>query len=129
VLLRADNAGTGSGNTGAGVATLIASGEKLAGDIVTAGTGSASISLTNATTLAGSITRAALMLDRTSTWTVTSNSKLTAFTDQAAISGNQILNVVGNGHTVTYDASLAANKALGGKTYQLTGGGTLAPAQ
>jgi hypothetical protein len=128
VLLRADNAGTGSGNTGAGVATLIASGEKLTGDIVTAGTGSASISLTNATTLAGSITRAALTLDRTSTWRVTSNSKLTAFSDQAAISGNRILNVVGDGRTVTYDASLAANKALGGKTYHLTGGGTLAPA-
>jgi hypothetical protein len=129
VLLRADNAGTGSGNTGAGVATLTASAEKLTGDIVTAGTGSASISLTNATTLTGSITRAALILDRTSTWTVASNSQLTAFSDHAAISGNQILNVVGNGHTVTYDASLAANKALGGNTYQLTGGGTLAPAQ
>ena len=61
---------------------------------------------------------------------VTSNSKLTALSDQAAISGNRILNVVGNGHAVSYDASLAANKALGGKTYQqLTGGGTLAPAQ
>ena len=129
VLLRADNAGTGSGNTGAGVATLTASGEKMTGDIVTAGTGTASIDLTNATTLAGSITTAALTLDRTSTWTVTSNSKLTALSDQAAISGNRILNVVGNGHTVTYDASLAANNALSGKTYQLTGGGTLAPAQ
>ena len=128
-LLRADSAGTGSGNTGAGVATLTASGEKLTGDIVTAGTGTASINLTNATTLAGSITTAALTLDRTSTWTVTTNSKLTALSDQAAISGNRILNVVGNGHTVTYDASLAANKALGGKTYQLTGEGTLAPAQ
>jgi hypothetical protein len=29
--------------------------------------------------------------------------------------------------TVTYDASLAANAALGGKTYALANGGTLAP--
>ncbi|MBV9165541.1 MAG: hypothetical protein JO342_05260 [Solirubrobacterales bacterium] len=40
VLLRADNAGTGSGNTGAGVATLNASHEDLSGDIVAVGTGS-----------------------------------------------------------------------------------------
>jgi hypothetical protein len=30
-------------------------------------------------------------------------------------------------HTVTYDASLSANSALGGKTYVLAGAGKLAP--
>ena len=39
VLLRADNAGTGSGNTGAGNATLVLRGEHLTGDLLSTGTG------------------------------------------------------------------------------------------
>jgi hypothetical protein len=35
-------------------------------------------------------------------------------------------NIVGNGHTVYYDAR--SNPSLGGRTYTLEGGGTLNPA-
>ncbi len=42
-------------------------------------------------------------------------------------SGTTITSIVGNGHTVTYDSSLAANSYLGGKTYTLVNGGTLSP--
>ena len=63
-----------------------------------------------------------------STWTVTGDSKLTSLSDTSGISGTSITNIYGNGHTVTYDKSLAANSALGGKTYTLNGGGTLTPA-
>ena len=45
----------------------------------------------------------------------------------SAIKGTTISNIVGNGHTVTYVSS--ANPGLGGKTYTLSGGGTLKPRQ
>ena len=47
---------------------------------------------------------------------------------RALISGTTITKITGNGHTVTYDEGNAANSALGGKTYTLSGGGTLTPA-
>ena len=42
-------------------------------------------------------------------------------------SGSTITNIIGNSHTVYYDASLAANSTLGGKTYSLVCTGTLKP--
>lgn len=48
--------------------------------------------------------------------------------DGAMVSGPSITNISGGGHTVTYDASRPASKALGAKTYALAGGGTLEPA-
>jgi hypothetical protein len=81
---------------------------------------------------AGRRQNGALTPDATSTWTVTADSTLTSLSG-ARISGptsagSTITNFVGNGHTVTYDATLAANGALGGGTYSLAGGGTLTPA-
>ena len=69
----------------------------------------------------------ALTLDGTSTWNVTADSHLASLMG-ALISGTTITNITGNGHTVTYDAGNAANSSLGGKTYALSGGGTLTPA-
>jgi len=43
------------------------------------------------------------------------------------IGRRKIAELIGNGHTVTYDASLAANRLLGGKTYSLANGGRLMP--
>jgi hypothetical protein len=127
VLVRADNAGTGSGNTGAGKVTFTASHETLSGNLITAGTATISASLANNTTLTGKIAKAALRLDVTSAWSVTANSTLTTLTDPA-ISGTTITNIHGRGHTVTYDATLAANAKLGHKRYTLVGGGYLLPA-
>jgi hypothetical protein len=127
VLLRADNAGTGSGNTGAGTAALRLGGEWLTGNLVTGGTGSIAATLVNHTTLTGTIDTAALTLDKTSTWRVTGHSTLTTLAG-AQISGTKITNIVGNGHMVTYRSSLAANAKLHGKTYTLSGGGELRPA-
>ncbi len=59
---------------------------------------------------------------------MTADSTLTGLSDTTGISGTSVSNIVGNGHTVTYDSGLAANKALDGKTYTLKGGGTLKPA-
>jgi len=58
---------------------------------------------------------------------VTADSVLTGLIDVSGISGTSITNIIGNGHDVTYDAGLAANSALGGKTYTLVDGGHLLP--
>ena len=50
---------------------------------------------------------------------------MTVLDDTAGISGAQVTNIVGNGHAVHY--STVENSSLGGKTYTLTGGGTLVP--
>lgn len=55
------------------------------------------------------------------------DSSLTTLSDAAGISGSTITNIVGNGHTVTYQSSLSGNSSLGGKTYTLSGGGQLVP--
>jgi hypothetical protein len=71
--------------------------------------------------------RVSLALDTISTWSVTANSVLTSLSESAGVSGTSINNIKGNGFTVTYDQSLSANSYLGGKTYTLVNGGTLAP--
>lgn len=110
-----------------GVAVLTASGEKLTGNVVLAsGGGSAAVKLTNGSTLTGTVSGAGLTLDASSSWTVTANSTLAGVSGLQLDSGT-VTNIVGNGHTVTYDASAGANATLGGRTYQLTGGGTLTP--
>ena len=43
----------------------------------------------------------------------------------ALIDGDRVLNITGNGYNVYYDASLAANAYLGGRTYALGDGGAL----
>ena len=128
VLMRADNNGTGSGNTGAGTASLRLRDDQLTGSLITAGTGTITASLSDHTTLTGAINRAAVAIDSTSTWRLTANSALTSFGDAATISNGEIKNIIGNGHTVTYDSALAANAKLGHKTYKLAGGGNLKPA-
>jgi hypothetical protein len=60
---------------------------------------------------------------------VTADSYLESLSDSNGISGSTIINIVGNGHMVFYNAGLAAIRWLGGKTYNLTGGGTLKPIQ
>lgn len=118
------------GNAGAngGHAILEANGQVLAGDVLADRISSASVSLADGSSLTGSITNAALALDATSTWTVTADSVLTTLADADGLAGTTLTNIVGDGHTVTYDASLAENAWLAGGSYQLSGGGTLTPA-
>lgn len=128
VLAKADSNGTGSGNTGAGIATITLDGETLAGDLLTGGKGTIAASLRNRTALAGTIDAAALTLDATSTWKLTGNSTLTTLSDPGGIRGSSVANIVGDGHTATYDASLPGNSELAGKAYELADGGMLRPA-
>jgi hypothetical protein len=127
-LLRAAGGDWGTSGSNGGHATLIADGQRLTGDVVAESGSSAALTLQNGSSLTGAITNGELTLDAMSSWTLTADSTLTTLSDATAISGATITNIIGNGHTVTYDATLAANSALGGRTYTLAGGGTLSPA-
>jgi len=117
------------GRTGSngGRAVFTADEQTLAGDLVADADCSLQATLQNNTTLTGAIKDAALTLDATSKWNVTADSTLTSLADASGVSGLSISNIIGNGHSVRYDASLAANKWLEGKTYTLSGGGQLLP--
>jgi hypothetical protein len=128
LLAAADQWGT-SGSNG-GHAILAASGQKLKGSVTVDKLSSASLTLAKTSSLTGAINTAGtakgmtLSLSADSTWTVTADSHLTSLSG-AEISGSQVINIVGNGHTVHYSA--AGSSALGGKVYTLSGGGTLKP--
>jgi len=115
-----------SGKNG-GTVTFIADNETLNGSLTTDSISSIAANLKNGSALTGSINSAALTLDASSIWVVTGDSALTNFSDAGGISGTSIINIDGNGYTVTYDKSLAGNSFLGGKTFTLNGGGTLTP--
>jgi hypothetical protein len=130
-LIKATAGNWGTSGTNGGTVVLTANAQSLAGDMVADNISSITATLTNGSSLKGAINTAKtaksvnLTLDATSSWTVTADSCLTSLTD-SAITGTTISNIIGNGHTVTYVSS--ANPSLGGKTYTLSGGGTLKPA-
>ena len=106
--------------------------QSLSGDIVVDELSSVTLSLLENSALAAAIdpTNTAkevnLVLDESSTWTVTEDSNLTCLTEIGGISGKLIRNIIGNGHTIFYDQNVCQD--LGGLTYALNGGGTLRPA-
>jgi hypothetical protein len=109
-----------------GAAALTLDGEQLSGRVVVDAGGVGTVVLQNNSTLSGAIAAAGLTLASGSAWTVTGASSVNALAG-ATISGTSITNILGGGFTVTYDGSLAANAALGKKTYTLAGGGQLVP--
>ena len=127
VLVKAATGNWGTSGSNGGTVVFTADGETLTGDLLSDSSSSIAATLRNGTALTGKINSAALTLDATSIWNVTGDSQLTSLSDASGISGTTISNIHGNGHTVTYDATLSANSALGGKTYSLSGGGQLVP--
>ncbi|MBX0326285.1 hypothetical protein K2Z83_01070 [Oscillochloris sp. ZM17-4] len=121
----------GSGSNG-GQAILTADAQLMTGDIGADAVSTAAVTLKNGSALTGAINAAntaqaaSLTLDAWSTWTVTADSYLTTLSDADGIVSGTVSNIIGNGHTVYYD--VAANPALGGATYTLSGGGLLTPA-
>ncbi|MFT4083737.1 MAG: hypothetical protein QM638_14240 [Nocardioides sp.] len=112
--------------SGGGTALVSANRTDLAGAVVVADGSTATLTLTHST-WHGTADGAAVRLRTAGTWVVTADSTLTSLAG-ARIAHGKVTNVRGNGHTVTYDASLAANSALDGGTYRLNHGGTLTPA-
>lgn len=133
ILLDASAGRWGNSGANGGTALLTADGQTLAGNITADKLSSVTLTLQNGSTLSGALnsdhTAQAmnLSLDATSLWSVSADSYLTSLDDAAGISGTTITNILGNGHTVYYDAS--ACPALGGLTYTLSGGGILTPAK
>jgi hypothetical protein len=133
VLVKAAAGQWGANGSNGGDVALAASGQSLSGNVVADKVSTVTLTLKRGSALTGAIDTAdtaksvAVSLDATSTWRVTANSNVTSLTG-AVISGSSITNITGNGHTITYDRSASANAYLGGKTYTLTGGGTLTPA-
>lgn len=129
ILLKASAGDWGtSGGNGADV-TFTADRQTLDGDIICDEISTVSLILKNSTTLTGAVNNAdtakSLMvtLDGSSTWEVTGDSYISGLTD----SHETFDNIHANGYTVYYDASNSANSWLNGETYDLTGGGKLAP--
>jgi hypothetical protein len=122
----------GTSGSNGGIVEFAADAQTLAGSVVADKISTVALTLKNGSSLAGAINTAktaksiSLTLDASSTWTVTADSHLTSLSDTAGISGTKIANIVGGGHTVTYDSS--ANPGLGGKTYTVSGGSVLRPA-
>jgi len=118
----------GTSGMNGGTVIFTASAEHLTGSLVTDSISSVNATLKDGSSLTGAIGSAALVLDASSSWNVTANSTLTTLSDTSGISGTTITNIHGNGYTVTYNASLAGNRVLGGNTYTLADGGILKPA-
>lgn len=124
----------GAPGSNGGHAVLHADNQELAGVLSADALSTLEISLQNGSSLTGSIdpegvaAEAHLMLDASSTWKVSEDSHLTSLTLVDVEPGETIANIIGCGHTVTYDPDCPASSALGGRTYSLNGGGYLVPA-
>ena len=121
-LINAAAARWGRAGSNGGQVVFTADGETLSGDMVADTISSIHVTLKNGSALSGAIQNGALTLDASSQWNVTADSTLTSLT-----SANGLANIQGNGHKVSYAASLSANRWLNGRTCPLAGGGQLIP--
>ena len=126
VLVKAAAGTSGQLGRNGGMAHISAHNQVLTGDVVTDVISSVRLTLADHSQLTGKTTTDTdVVLDATSTWTLTGDSKVGKLNDPDGITGDTVANIVGNGHTLTYDQRY--NPALGGKTYTLAGGGSLVP--
>ena len=113
------------------VATFNASEEILSGNFVTDNTSSMTLNfatnshLTGAINSANTCTSVSLSLDSTSIWTVTADSYVPIVLDPGWIIGDSVINIIGNGHNVYYNGTLANTSYLGNMIYKLRNGGLL----
>jgi hypothetical protein len=133
ILIKAAAGNWGNKGSNGGTVIFTADTQSLKGNILADSISKVSLTLQNGSNLESAINtdkQAAsvnLALDTTSQWTVPADSYLNGLSDEAGISGASITNIIGNGHNVYYDATLASNSLLGGKTYSLVNGGQLIP--
>ena len=126
ILVKAFAGTSGQLGRNGGIAHITAHNQTLSGDVVTDVISSVRLTLNDHSQLTGKTTTDTdVVLDATSAWTLTGDSKVGKLNDPDGITGDAVANIVGNGHTLTYDQRY--NPALGGKTYALAGGGSLVP--
>ena len=133
ILVNAAAGNWGTSGSNGGNAVITAKGQDLAGNLVADAISTITLLLTDGSSLAGSINTSHtaksiyVTLDASSTWTLTADCYVTGLTLTGGVSGTSIATIVGNGHTIYYDASDPASAELDGGTYTLSGGGTLQP--
>ncbi|MFT4196604.1 MAG: hypothetical protein QM601_01600 [Pseudoxanthomonas sp.] len=127
VLVKASDGQWGRQGSNGGHAVLHALGQRLPGDLVAEHGGSVVAELRQGSVLEGSVHGAALDIDASSRWDVLGDSSVAALTLAGADAGAKLARLQGNGHTVRYDAKATANAWLGGKRWDLPGGGSLQP--
>ncbi|MBP2650377.1 MAG: hypothetical protein H6Q74_1202 [Firmicutes bacterium] len=116
-----------SGDNG-GDMILTADSQTLVGDFVADSISTITATLSNSSTLTGTIngdstaSSIALTLDATSSWNVTGDSYLTIFSDSDAT----FANITGTGN-IYYDSTLSANSWLNGEIYATAGTGKVMP--
>ncbi|MGW9404273.1 hypothetical protein ACWGQ2_09930 [Arthrobacter sp. NPDC055585] len=121
--------GSGSvlGVTNNGSASASLTETELEGEFTADAGSSLDISLTANSKITGTLSNVGLDLDNTSTVDLTADSTATSVAG-ALVTGSEITNITGNGHTITYDPAAEGNSYLNGQDYDLAGGGTLRPA-
>ncbi|MCH4166415.1 MAG: hypothetical protein LKF74_04185 [Megasphaera sp.] len=119
----------GNAGSNGGDFTFVANQQALSGNVLANHISKVALSLENGSTWTGAINgdnaaaAATVSIDSSSTWTVNGTCYITALTD----ADTTLSNITGNGNTIYYTASNEANQWLGGKTYDLSGGGQLKP--
>lgn len=119
----------GNTDSNGGDLTFVANQQALLGNVLVNHISKAALSLQNDSTWIGAINgdnaaeEITVSLDSSSTWTVNGTCYITVLSDADAT----LSNIIGNGNTIYYHASNEANQWLGGKTYDLSGGGQLRP--
>ncbi len=109
-------------NNGSASASLTET--ELEGQLTADPGSSLDLSLTANSKITGTLSNVGVELDNTSTVDLTADSSATSVTG-ALVTGSEITNITGNGHTLTYDPLAEGNGYLNGQDYDLAGGGTL----
>ena len=131
-LLKASGNNTnnwGEEGSNGGNVTLTAKYQILSGDILCDGISSVVLNLGYSSTYVGALNSdnsggsVTLNLGKTATLTLAGDSYVSVLSDK----DERLSNIVGNGHTLYYDAANDANAWLDGKTITLDGGGSVAP--
>lgn len=126
------NSRWGTSGENGGTAILVATDQALTGDMIADSISAITATLQSGSSLTGSINSdqealwTTLTLDSSSSWNVTADSYLNCLylpDGLPAATTTPIPNIIGNGHTVYYEASYCS--ALDGETYPLTDGGYL----
>jgi hypothetical protein len=128
VILKAAAAKWGPLGRNGGYARIDAHDQTLTGDLSTDILSAIRLDLKDGSRFSGKTTaNVDVSLDASSTWTLTADTRVGQLIDPDGLSGDTVKNIIGNGHVLSY--SPRDNPNLDGKTYQLTGGGTLVPAE
>jgi hypothetical protein len=123
----------GSSASSGGITRMYCDGQTLSGLIHVDANSTLYDTLYNSSKFTGAINNSdaaklvSLVMDASSTWTLTKDSHLTIIINSAGISGSTVTNITGNGYNAYYNSSNSANSYLNAGTYSLVGGGYLLP--